>query len=81
MINSLKLPPPSFGTVLGRFEASFLTDETLLRHLLLTHPLPRLTDAKFIQVSAVTPAILLHLSLVIFSFIQKKKNYDFNYYL
>uniref|UniRef100_A0A8R1XRB0 F-box domain-containing protein n=1 Tax=Onchocerca volvulus TaxID=6282 RepID=A0A8R1XRB0_ONCVO len=64
VINSLKLPPSSFGTVLGRFEASFLTDEALLKHLLLTHPLPRLTDVKFIQVSAITPAILLHLSLM-----------------
>ncbi|VDM17370.1 unnamed protein product [Wuchereria bancrofti] len=50
--------------VIGRFEASFLTDEILLRNLLLTHPLPRLTDVKFIQVSAITPAILLHLSLM-----------------
>uniref|UniRef100_A0A1I7VG72 F-box domain-containing protein n=1 Tax=Loa loa TaxID=7209 RepID=A0A1I7VG72_LOALO len=64
VLNSMKLPPASFGTVLGRFEASFLTDETLLRNLLLTHPLPRLTDVKFIQVSAVSPAILLHLSLM-----------------
>uniref|UniRef100_A0A915PXP1 F-box domain-containing protein n=1 Tax=Setaria digitata TaxID=48799 RepID=A0A915PXP1_9BILA len=64
VLNALKLPPASFGTVLGRFEASFLTDEALLRNLLLTHPLPRLTDIKFIQVSAVTPPILLHLSLM-----------------
>ncbi|EJW87104.1 hypothetical protein WUBG_01988 [Wuchereria bancrofti] len=63
LLNSMKLPPASFGMVLGRFEASFLTDEILLRNLLLTHPLPRLTDVKFIQVSAITPAILLHLSL------------------
>ncbi|KAM3727835.1 Methylmalonyl-CoA carboxyltransferase 5S subunit [Dirofilaria immitis] len=64
VLNSLKLPPPSFGTVLGRFEASFLTDEILLKNLLLTHSLPRLTDVKFIQVSAITPAVLLHLSLM-----------------
>lgn len=64
LLNSMKLPPASFGMVLGRFEASFLTDEILLRNLLLTHPLPRLTDVKFIQVSAITPAILLHLSLM-----------------
>lgn len=68
----MKLPPPSFGTVLGRFEASFLTDEALLRNLLLTHSLPRLTDVKFIQVSAVTPPILLHLSLVIIFCAYKK---------
>ncbi|VBB29009.1 unnamed protein product [Acanthocheilonema viteae] len=64
VLNSMKLPPPSFGTVLGRFEASFLTDEALLRNLLLTHPLPRLTDVKFIQISAITPPILLHLSMM-----------------
>ncbi|CAG9539357.1 unnamed protein product [Cercopithifilaria johnstoni] len=64
VLNSMKLPPSSFGTVLGRFEASFLTDEALLRNLLLTHPLPRLTDVKFIQASAITPPILLHLSLM-----------------
>uniref|UniRef100_A0A0R3RWV1 F-box domain-containing protein n=1 Tax=Elaeophora elaphi TaxID=1147741 RepID=A0A0R3RWV1_9BILA len=64
VVNSMQLPPPSFGTILGRFEASFLTDEALLRNLLLTNPLPRLTDVKFIQVSAIAPSILLHLSLM-----------------
>lgn len=75
----MKLPPATFGTILGRFEASFLTDETLLRNFLLTHPLPRLTDVKFIQVSAVTPPVLRHLSVVFHHFFDAllKKNFYF----
>lgn len=63
-VNFMKRPPSSFGSVLGRFEASFLTDEALLKSLLLTYPTPRLTDLKFIQASALTNQILLHLSLM-----------------
>ncbi|VDM95377.1 unnamed protein product [Thelazia callipaeda] len=60
---SWKSPPASFGSVLARFEASFVTDASLLKTLLLTHPLPQLTDLKFIQVSSITSQILQHISL------------------
>ncbi|VDN37801.1 unnamed protein product [Gongylonema pulchrum] len=65
-INLLGPPPPSFSSVLGRFEASFLSNEGILKTLLLTRATPRLTDAKFIQATAVTNEVLLHLSVVNF---------------
>uniref|UniRef100_A0A0M3I935 FBD domain-containing protein n=1 Tax=Ascaris lumbricoides TaxID=6252 RepID=A0A0M3I935_ASCLU len=59
----MKRPPPAFGNILGRFEASFVTDDTLLRTLLLSNPLPKMSDAKFIQTSAVDNTVLFHLAM------------------
>ncbi|VDK49953.1 unnamed protein product [Anisakis simplex] len=56
-------PPPAFGNVLARFEASFVTDESLLRTLLLSNPLPKMSDTKFIQASAVDNTLLFHLAM------------------
>ncbi|VDM46549.1 unnamed protein product [Toxocara canis] len=64
---SMNRPPAAFGNVLARFEASFVTDDLLLRTLLLSTPLPKMSDAKFIQTSAVDNTVLFHLAMVTFA--------------